>query len=95
MGHEKIWAYLGLYLTKISPKLKELNLTEVLNVLNGSSVASTETNTDMIGKMGLMSCSDKDIAIAWQKREIQSLLSSIYFARYRTGYYCLSTYIWP
>ena len=70
MGHEKIWAYLGLYLIKISPKLKELNLTKVLNVLNGSSVASTEANTNTAGKIGLMSCLDKDIAITRQKREI-------------------------
>ena len=87
--------YLGLHLIKILPKLKELNLTKVLKVLNGLSVASTEANTDIIGKMGLISCLNKDIAIAWQKREIQSLLSSIYFARYCTRYYCLSIYMWP
>ena len=65
MGYEKIWAYLGLYLIKISPKLKELNLTKVLNAFNGLSVAYIKANTNIVGKMGLISCLDKDIAIAW------------------------------
>jgi len=56
--------YLGLHLIKILPKLKELNLTKVLKVLNGLLVASTKANTNITGKIGLISYLDKDIAIA-------------------------------
>ena len=55
------------------PGLKELNLANVLNVLNGSPVASTEVDADITSKMRLMSCSDEEIAMVWQKRGIQGL----------------------
>ena len=43
------------------PGLKELNLANVLDVLNGLPVASTKVDADIISKMRLMSCLDKEI----------------------------------
>jgi hypothetical protein len=45
------------------PGLEELNLAKVLDVLNGLPVASTEVDTNIISKMRLMSCLDKEIVI--------------------------------
>ena len=42
-------------------KLEKLNLTKVLNVLNGSPVASTKVDADITSKIRLMSCLDKEI----------------------------------
>jgi len=44
-------------------RLKELNLANILNVLNGSPIASTEVDADIISKIRLISCSDKEIVI--------------------------------
>ena len=45
------------------PKLEELNLAKVLNILNSSPIASTKVNANIIYKIRLMGCSNKDIAI--------------------------------
>ena len=45
------------------PGLEKLNLANVLNVFNGSSIASTEVNTNIISKIKLLSYLDKEIVI--------------------------------
>ena len=45
------------------PKLKKLNLANVLNILNSLPIASTKVNADIISKIRLISCLDKEIMI--------------------------------
>ena len=45
------------------PRLKELNLANVLNILNGLPIASTKVDTNIISKMRLISYLDKEIII--------------------------------
>ena len=45
------------------PKLEEFNLAKVLNILNSLSAAFTEVDANIISKMRLMSCLNKEIAI--------------------------------
>ena len=45
------------------PRLKELNLANVLNVLNSLPVASTKVDANIISKMRLISYLDKEIVI--------------------------------
>ena len=45
------------------PRLKELNLANILNVLNSSPVAFTKVNANITSKIRLMSCLNKEIAI--------------------------------
>jgi hypothetical protein len=52
------------------PRLEKLNLAKVLNVLNSSPMASTKVDANSISKIRLISCLDKEIIIAWQKRGI-------------------------
>ena len=63
IGYKKIWEYLRKHLIKILPGLEELNLAKVLDILNGPPVASTKVNTNIISKIRLISCLDKEIAI--------------------------------
>ena len=56
--------YFRLYLIRILLKLKELNLTKVLNVLNGLLIAFIKASTNIVSKMRLISYLDKDITIA-------------------------------
>ena len=63
IGYEKIWKYLKKYLIKILPKLEKLNLAKVLNILNSLFIASTKVNTNIINKIRLISCLNKEITI--------------------------------
>ena len=48
---------------KILLKLKELNLAKVLDILNGLSIASTKVDANIISKIRLISCLNKEIVI--------------------------------
>ena len=45
------------------PKLEELNLAKVLDILNSLPMASTKVNTNIIYKIRLIGCLNKDIII--------------------------------
>ena len=45
------------------PRLKELNLANILNILNGLPIASTKVNINIISRIRLISYLDKEIAI--------------------------------
>ena len=45
------------------PRLEELNLAKVLNILNSLPIASTKVNTNIISKIRLISYLDKEIII--------------------------------